>query len=135
MGNSVNLWIGIGRLGKDPEIKYLQGGDAVCNFSIACEEKWQDKQGQEQKKVEWVNIVAWKKLAEICAEYLSKGRQCYVEGKLQTRSWEKDGQKHYATDVVARTVTFLGDRGDQPRREKTKIDHGSPPMDNSDVPI
>ena len=107
---SVNKCIFIGRIGKDPEIKFLNGGNSVCNFSIACTEKWV-KDGEKMEKTEWVNVVAFKKLAEICGEYLKKGKQVYIEGKMQTRTWDdKDGKKCYMTEVVANQMQMLGSR-------------------------
>lgn len=107
---SVNKVIILGRLGQDPELKYTPSGAAVCNFSVATSETWNDKNsGQKQEKTEWHRIVVWGKLAELCNQYLSKGRQAFVEGKLQTRSWEdKDGQKRYTTEISATTVQFIG---------------------------
>ena len=103
----------IGRLGRDPEIRYSQQGTAVVNFSIATSEQWTDKNtGDRQEKTEWHRIVVFGKQAETCEKYLSKGRQIYVEGRLQTRSWEKDGQTHYTTEVVVSNFQFLGDRSD-----------------------
>ncbi len=99
---SRNLVILIGRLGKDPELKYTPGGKAVCNFSLATSEKWKDQSGEVQEKTEWHKIVAWGKPAENSAKWLSKGKLVYIEGKLQTRSWEKDGQTHYTTEIVVR---------------------------------
>lgn len=105
---SLNKVMLIGRLGQDPELKYTPSGSAVCNFSIATSESWTDKAGQKQEKTEWHRIVVWGKLAELCNQYLGKGRQAFVEGKLQTRSWEdKEGQKKYTTEVMANTVQFL----------------------------
>lgn len=105
----VNKWIGVGNLGKDPEIKFLNNGNAVCNFSLACNEQWKDKDGEKQQRVEWVRVVAWGKLAENAAQYLGKGRQCYVEGKLQTRKWaDQDGVERWTTEVVARDIVFIG---------------------------
>ncbi|RKZ99493.1 MAG: single-stranded DNA-binding protein [Gammaproteobacteria bacterium] len=104
----VNKAILIGNLGRDPEIRYTQEGQAVVNFSIATSEEWKDKStGEKQEKTEWHRIVAWGKLAENCGTYLSKGRQVYVEGRLQTRQWEKDGVTHYTTEVIADQVRFL----------------------------
>lgn len=105
---SLNKVMIIGRLGQDPELKYTPGGAAVCNFSIATSESWTDKAGQKQEKTEWHRIVVWGKLAELCNQYLGKGRQAFVEGKLQTRAWEdKEGQKRYTTEIMANTVQFL----------------------------
>jgi single-strand DNA-binding protein len=104
----LNKTLTIGRLGQDPEVKYSQSGMAVCNFSVATSEERTDKNtGEKQEKTEWHKIVCFGKLAENCGKYLSKGRQCYVEGKLQTSSYEKDGQTHYATKIIADVVQFL----------------------------
>lgn len=106
---SVNKVILLGRLGQDPELKYTPGGAAVCNFSMATTESWTDKSGQKQEKTEWHRIVVWGKLAELCNQYLAKGRQAFVEGRLQTRSWDdKDGSKRYTTEIMANTVQFIG---------------------------
>lgn len=110
MANGINKVILIGNLGGDPEVRYLANGDAVCNFSIAVNESWKDKDGQKQEKTEWVNIVVWKKLAEVCAEYLKKGKQVYIEGKIQTRKWDdKEGNKRYSTEVLAHQMQMLND--------------------------
>jgi single-strand DNA-binding protein len=107
--SGVNKVIIVGRLGNDPELKYTQGGQAVARLSIATSENWTDKGGQKQERTEWHRVVVWGKLAELCGKYLSKGRQAYVEGRLQTRSWEdQQGQKKYSTEIVANTVQFLG---------------------------
>ena len=107
--SGVNKAIIVGNLGKDPEVRYTEGGQAVANFTVATSEKWTDKEGKPQEKTEWHRIVAWGKLAEICGKYLAKGRQCYVEGQLQTRKWtDKDGHERYTTEIKARDVTFLG---------------------------
>lgn len=108
----VNKVILIGNLGRDPETKYLPSGDPVTTFSIATSESWKDKQGQKQERTEWHNIVAFSRLAEICSEYLRKGSKVYVEGQLRTQSWEKDGQKHYKTEIVAREMQMLDGRND-----------------------
>lgn len=107
----INKVILIGRLGNDPEVRYTQDGSAVASFSIATSDEWKDKEtGDKKERTEWHRIVAWRRLGEICGEYLSKGRQVYVEGKLQTRSWEKDGVTRYTTEIVASDVQFLGGR-------------------------
>lgn len=106
---SVNKVILLGRLGQDPELKYTPGGAPVCNFSLATTEAWTDKSGQKQEKTEWHRVVVWGKLAELCNQYLSKGRQAFLEGRLQTRSWDdKDGNKRYTTEILASTVQFIG---------------------------
>jgi single-strand DNA-binding protein len=117
-GSGVNKVILVGNLGKDPEVRYTPGGQAVANFTIATNDSWTDKSGQKQERTEWHRIVVWAKQAELCGEYLSKGRQVYVEGRLQTREWtNKEGVKQYTTEVVANQVVFLsgGDRGGQGR--------------------
>jgi single-strand DNA-binding protein len=106
---SVNKVLLIGRLGSNPEIRYTNTGTAVANFNMATSENWNDKSGQRQERTEWHRVVVWGKLAELCEKYLAKGRQCFVEGRLQTRSWDdKDGNKKYTTEIVATTVQFLG---------------------------
>ncbi|WP_229908168.1 single-stranded DNA-binding protein [Comamonas sp. JC664] len=108
----MNKVILIGNLGADPEVRFTPGGQAVANFRIATSESWVDKNGQKQERTEWHRIVVWGKLAELCGEYLKKGRQCYVEGRLQTREWtDKENRKNYTTEVVANAVTFLGGGG------------------------
>ncbi|MBC8199919.1 MAG: single-stranded DNA-binding protein [Desulfobacterales bacterium] len=100
----------IGRLGSDPELRYTPDGTAVANFSIATSEEWKDKNtGEKKERTEWHRVVAWRRLGEICGEYLAKGKQVYVEGRIQTRSWEdKDGNKRYTTEIVASDIQFLG---------------------------
>jgi single-strand DNA-binding protein len=112
MAGGVNKVILIGNLGADPEVKFTGGGQAVANFRIATSESWKDKQGQKQERTEWHRIVVWGKLAELCGEHLKKGRQCYVEGRLQTREWtDKESRKNYSTEIIATSVTFLGGGG------------------------
>jgi single-strand DNA-binding protein len=107
----INKAILVGNLGKDPEMRYTAEGLAVANFNIATSDAWKDKNtGEKKERTEWHRIVAFGKLGEICGEYLSKGRQVYVEGRLQTRSWEKDGVTRYTTEIVASEVQFLGTR-------------------------
>jgi single-strand DNA-binding protein len=109
----VNKVILIGNLGRDPELRYTQSGQAVANFSLATSENWNDKtSGERIERTEWHRIVAWGKTAELCSQYLSKGRTVYVEGRLQTREYEdKEGIKRRTTEIVASNVTFLGSRG------------------------
>ncbi len=109
----INKVIIVGRLGRDPEMRYTPDGTAVANFSVATSDEWKDKNtGEKKERTEWHRIVAWRRLGEICGEYLSKGRQVYIEGKLQTRSWEQDGVTRYTTEIVASDVQFLGGRAD-----------------------
>ena len=108
---SANKVILLGNLGRDPELRFLPNGDAVCNFSIATTDSWKDKAGEKQEKTEWHNIVMYRKLAEIAGEYLKKGRPVYLEGRLQTRKWQtKDGQDRYTTEIVADNMQMLGGR-------------------------
>jgi single-strand DNA-binding protein len=111
MSRSLNKVQLIGNLGKDPELKYTPSGVAVATFSIATSESWKDQDGNQQEKTEWHNIVAWRKLAEICGEYLKKGKKVYLEGKLQTRNYEKDGVKRYVTEIVADQLIMLDGGG------------------------
>ena len=98
----------IGRLGRDPELRYTPGGLAIANFTLATSEEWKDKDsGEKKERTEWHRIVVFGKLGELCGEYLAKGRQAYIEGRLQTRSWEKDGVTRYTTEIVASNVQFL----------------------------
>ena len=109
---SVNKVILVGNLGRDPELRKTQSGQPVATFTLATNERWTGKDGERQERTEWHRIVAWGRQAEICDEYLSKGRQVYIEGRIQTREWEdKEGQKRYTTEIVAQTVQFLGSRG------------------------
>lgn len=104
----------IGNLGNDPELKYLPNGTAICSFSAATSETWTDKTtGDRQERTEWHRITAFGKTAENCGKYLAKGRQVYVEGKLQTSSYEKDGQTHYTTKIIADVIQFLGQQSNQ----------------------
>ncbi|HEX4439439.1 MAG TPA: single-stranded DNA-binding protein [Thermoanaerobaculia bacterium] len=110
---SVNKVILIGNLGKDPEIRTTPQGTTLARFSVATTTAWKDASGAKQERTEWHDIVAWEKLAQICGEYLTKGKQVYVEGSLQTRSWEdQNGQKRYKTEVKASNVVMLGRRED-----------------------
>lgn len=108
MSGSVNKVILLGRLGADPEIRYTQTGTPVATLSLATNKTWKGKDGQKQEKTEWHRVILWSKLAELSGQYLSKGREVYIEGELQTRSWEKDGQKKYTTEVVGTTLQFIG---------------------------
>jgi len=109
----VNKVILVGNLGKDPEVRHLENGTAVANFPIATSESYKDKQGNRVDQTEWHNVVVWRKLAEIAENYLKKGSQIYLEGKLRTRSWDDpQGNKKYTTEVVADTFTMLGRKED-----------------------
>ena len=115
MARGVNKVILVGNLGKDPELSYLPSGQSVAKFSLATSRSYKDKNGEMKDETEWHNIVAWGKLGEICAQYLAKGRQAYVEGRIQTRTWEgRDGNKRTSVEIVAENVQMLGSRGDGP---------------------
>ena len=113
MARGINKVILVGNLGSDPEIRYTGSGTAVCNFSVATSESYKDRDGNQVENTEWHRVVAWARLAEICGEYLKKGRQVYIEGQLQTRQWEdKDGNTKYTTEIKAREMQMLGGRDD-----------------------
>ena len=107
---SVNKVILVGNLGRDPEVRFMSNGEAVCNFSIATTDSWKDKAGVKQARTEWHNITMYRKLAEIAGEYLKKGRPVYIEGRLQTRKWEKDGVTRYSTEIIGNQMQMLGGR-------------------------
>ena len=108
---SVNKVILVGNLGRDPEVRYMPSGDAMVNLSIATAENWKDKNGDRQEKTEWHRVVMFGRLAEIAGEYLKKGSQAYIEGRLQTRKWtDKEGQEKYTTEIVADRMQMLGGR-------------------------
>jgi single-strand DNA-binding protein len=142
---SVNKVILIGNLGRDPELRYTQGGQAVANFTLATTERFPGKDGERQERTEWHRIVAWARTAELCAQYLSKGRSVYIEGRLQTREWEdKEGQKRRTTEIVAQTVQFLGGRdgagsgarsGGAGADVSSSDDEGAPPPPADDIPF
>ena len=125
---SVNKVILIGNLGRDPEMRYTPGNVAVCNFTVATNDRWKDKSGQMQERTEWHRIVVWGRQAEIAKEYLAKGRSVYIEGSLQTREWtDKEGGKRTTTEVRAERVQFLGGRGEgAPRGEAGSGPKGEP---------
>ena len=141
MSASLNKVMLIGNLGADPEVRTTPGGATVANFRVACTESWKDQSGQKQERTEWVTIVAWKVQAEIAQKYLRKGSRVYVEGKLQTRSWEKDGEKKYATEVLCDRFMMLDgkahDGGGQPREERSQRNpaHAARPDDDPDLPF
>ena len=125
---SVNKAILIGHLGKDPELRYTPGGQAVCDFSLATSEKWKDKDGVAQDKTEWHNITAWGRQAETCKEFLSKGRPVYIEGRIETQKWQdKEGRDRYTTKIIAQRVQFLGGKAADPAQ--TEIPDTSPEVE------
>jgi single-strand DNA-binding protein len=111
---SVNKVILVGRLGRDPETRYTSGGQAVANFTLATDESYKSRSGERQKRTEWHRVVLWGKLAEITQQYLKKGMQVYIEGRIQSRQWEdkRDGQKRTSFEIVASTMKMLGSRGE-----------------------
>lgn len=124
--NKVQL---IGNLGRDPEIRYMPNGDAVANFSIATSENWKDKSGVKQERTEWHNIVAYRKLAEIIGQYVKSGSSIYIEGKLQTRKWEKDGITRYSTEIIADEMQMLG-----ARTQDNDAGHAKPQAQQNNAP-
>lgn len=129
----INKVILIGNLGRDPELSYTPNGLAVAKFSIATSDRWKDKNtGEMQERTEWHRITAFGKLGEICGEYLSKGRQVYIEGRLQTSSWEKDGITRYSTDIIANDMKMLGPKGSG---ERPASSGGGAPADNTESDV
>jgi single-strand DNA-binding protein len=127
MSGSVNKVILIGRLGKDPEVKYLPSGAPVAKFTLATDESFKDRTGEQQKHTEWHNIVAWNKLAEICGEYLTKGKQVYIEGSIRSRQYEDQaGNKRTSYEIVARSMQMLGSRGDSERTGASGMERATP---------
>jgi single-strand DNA-binding protein len=137
---SVNKVILVGNLGRDPEVRATPSGQSVCNFSLATTERYTDRGGQQRDQTEWHNVVVWGKMADVCGQYLKKGRQVYIEGRLTTRQYEaKDGTgKRYRTEIVAQRVQFLGGRA-AAGMEEGASDFGpapdAPPPDEDDIPF
>ena len=136
----INKVILVGRLGRDPEVRYTPSGVTVANFSVATSEEWKDRDtGQKQERTEWHKIVAWRRLGEICGEYLKKGSQVYVEGRLQTKSWEdRDGNKRYTTEVIAQNMQMLGsaNRGGRAEPGEEGIPYDEPlTIPEDDIPF
>src|SRR5208283_5936373 len=133
MAGSVNKVILVGRLGRDPELKYTPGGAPVAKFSLATDESFKDKTGEKQNRTEWHNIVAWNKLAEICGEYLTKGKLVYIEGSIRSRQWEDQaGNKRTGYDIVARTMQMLGSKADS---DRVAAAAATPPASAERVPV
>jgi single-strand DNA-binding protein len=132
----LNKVILVGNLGADPEMRYTASGTAVAKFSLATSRKFTGKDGQRQDKTEWHRIVAWGKLAEICGQYLSKGKQVIIEGRIEYGSYEKDGVKHYTTDIVAENMQMLGSPGGR-GQEREPEPFGAPPggAPDDDIPF
>lgn len=124
MANGINKVILIGNLGADPEVKHLESGNAVANLPIATTEYYRDKDGNRQERTEWHRIVLWRRLAEIAEQYLHKGDQIYIEGRLQTRSYEKDGVTKYITEVVGNNMTMLGKKSSSGEQQSAPSSSG-----------
>jgi single-strand DNA-binding protein len=133
----VNKVILVGNLGADPEVRYTAGGTAVCRLSVATSRRFTDKQGNRQEETAWHRVDVWGKMAETCAQYLSKGRQVYIEGRLKYGSYEKDGVKHYTTDIIAENMQFLGGTGQGTRGQDPESPFGPPEggMPEDDIPF
>ncbi len=136
----VNKVILIGNLGRDPEVRHLEGGVSVANFPIATTESYKDKSGNRVEQTEWHNIVMWRGLAEVAEKYLKKGMTIYVEGKLRTRSYDKDGQKHYRTEVLSDNMTILSRKDDTRKDAEGTSSAEAPPLrseggSNDDLPF
>ena len=135
MAGSVNKVILIGRLGKDPEVKYTQGGAPVAKFSIATDEVFKDRAGEQQRRTEWHNIVAWNRLAEICGEYLTKGKQVYIEGSIRSRQWEdQSGAKRTTVEIIARDMKMLGSKGDSEKTSTPSTNYDRPASTDEPLP-
>ena len=133
---SLNKVLLIGNLGSDPELRYTSSGVAVANFNIATSMKWNDPDGNAQERTEWHSIVAWRKLAEICGEWLKKGGRVYVEGRLQTRTWDdKNGVKHWKTEIVADDIIMLGGRGEPSAEPLPPAVESGPTEKEEDLPF
>jgi single-strand DNA-binding protein len=137
MAGGVNKVILVGHLGADPDMRYTPSGQGVCELRLATSESWNDKNGQRQERTEWHRIVVWGKRAEVCSKYLAKGRQVFVEGRIQTRNYvDKDGNKRYMTEIIANDVQFLGGGGRDGAAgggaRGGKSDEGPPPPSDGD---
>jgi single-strand DNA-binding protein len=131
MAASLNKVILAGRLGQDPKLGQANNGNPVASFSLATDESYTDREGKKHEAVEWHRIKAWGKTGELCGKYLSKGSSALIEGKLQTRTYEKDGQKHYTTEVIANRVQFL-DSKKESADEGQRVEEPSNPVDDLD---
>ncbi len=142
MSSTLNKAILIGRLGKDPEVRRTNSGTPVANFSLATNETWTDKNGEKQERTEWHNIVAWSKLAEICEQYLTKGKLVYIEGRIQTREYDdRDGNKRRITEVVANDMRMLGSKTDnreafaESHEVRESLEQREPSITDNDIPF
>jgi single-strand DNA-binding protein len=131
----VNKVILVGNLGADPEVRYTASGTAVAKFRIATTERFTDKEGNRQERTEWHRVVAWRKLAEICGQYLSKGKQVYIEGKIRNDTWEKDGVKQYSYEIVADTMQMLGGPGSRVQEPGSPFEPPAGGAPEDDIPF
>ncbi len=138
-GRGLNKAMIIGHLGRDPEVRYMQSGQAVANFTVATSEKFKGRDGEMQERTEWHKVVFFGKLAEIAGQWLSKGKQVYIEGRIQTREWtDKDGNKRYTTEIVGQEMVMLGGKGDGGGGGYSGADDYEPPSSgpaDDDVPF
>jgi len=136
MSRGLNKVMIIGHLGRDPEMRYTPSGRPVATFSVAVSRSWTSSSGENRSETEWFKIVAWGNLAEICKKYLNKGQQVYIEGRLQTRSWEdKEGQQRTSVEVVANEMTMLGDRRGKSQDDNATPDETPPEVDEDEFPF
>ncbi len=136
MSRGLNKVMIIGHLGRDPEMRYTPSGRPVATFSVAVSRSWNSSNGERRSETEWFKIVAWGNLAEICKKYLTKGQQVYIDGRLQTRSWEdKEGQQRTSVEVVANEMTMLGERRDKSQDENNTLDESPPEVDEDEFPF
>ena len=135
MTRGLNKVMIIGNLGRDPEMRYTPAGRPVTSFSVAVTRTWNPPDGERREETEWFNVVAWSNLAEICKQYLSKGQQVYIEGRLQTRRWDdQEGKKHVSTEVVANEMVMLGERPARTAGESS-APGGEPPVEEDEFPF
>lgn len=137
MKKGLNSWSIIGNVGKDPDVRHTTNGTAVCSFSVAINSSWKNASGETQEHVEWVNVVCWQKLAEICAQYVKKGLAVFVEGRAQTRSWDdkETGQKRYTTELVANNVIFLSGKREEGAGDSTQPGEAVNTAEGDDLPF
>ena len=135
MAGTVNKVILVGRLGRDPELKYTPSGAPVAKFSLATDESFKDKTGEKQEHTEWHNIVAWNKLAEICGEYLTKGKLVFIEGSIRSRQWQDQaGNKRTSYEIIANQMQMLGSKADSERMPGASVNRPAPERQTSSVP-
>ena len=132
---AVNKFIGIGNLGKDPELRFMPDGKAVCNFSIAISEKYKDKSGESKEVTEWVNVAFFGKLAEIAGEYLKKGSKVYIEGKMKTEKYSKDGVDRYTTKIIGEKMEMLSSKMEGDSKPRAKAEPEASDFPDDDIPF